>query len=436
LFSSCVNEGEKKCKMKIKKTTSFLKSLLIILILSIWGCHPKNGKEINSKKQTDNQILQNSQFLTIDFPEILKQKREVTISEIAGSVDYIYLEKTPKSLIGSILDAYITKEFIFIQHNGSRLLTQFSRDGKFLRKIGSEGRGPKEYALMRLFSIDERNELIYIHTNWTRKILVYSFNGEYVKTIKFEGIGRGYITWSRDSLFVGFSEPHVGNESYVFLETDSHGDTIQGVKNHIFWNSNESSSFMVSYWGRNSFYRAGEKLHMKGWYNDTVYTYDAENKIISKFFIDLKIHKLPADQIPERKGSESNAVNCYWTGVNESSDYIFIRYGSHWSQKSTNEEQGCMFVNKKTGAGTALTNKGEDYGFVNDLDAGPDFKPEYSNDTMAYSFVTAMDFKMYLDSDNFQNRSAKFPDQKEKHRQLNKTLKEDDNHILVIANLK
>ncbi len=95
-----------------------------------------------------------------------------------------------------------------------------------------------------------------------------------------------------------------------------------------------------------------------------------------------------------------------------------------------------MFVNKKTGVGTALINKGKAYGFVNDLDAGPDFKPEYSNDTLAYSFIIAMDFKMYLDSEEFQNRSAKFPDQKEKHRQLNKTLKDGDNHILVIANLK
>ena len=95
-----------------------------------------------------------------------------------------------------------------------------------------------------------------------------------------------------------------------------------------------------------------------------------------------------------------------------------------------------MYVNKKTGAGTALVNKGEDYGFVNDLDTGPDFIPEYSNDTLAYSFITAMDYKEYIGSDNFQTRSAKFPDQKEKHRQLNKILQEDDNHILVIANLK
>ncbi len=298
---------------KMKKTTSFLKSLLIILILSIWGCHSKNGNKINNEKQTDNQILQNSQFLTIDFPEILKRKREVTISEIAESVVYISLEKTPKSLIGSIMDAYITQKYIFIRHNGSCLLTHFSRDGKFVRQIGSKGRGPKEYELMRKFSIDEKNELIYIHTNWTRKILVYSFNGDYVRTIKFEGVGRGYITWCRDSLLVSFSEPYNGNEPYVFIEIDNHGDTIQGVKNHIFWNSNESSRYMVSYWGQNSFYWSDEKLHMKGWYNDTVYTYDSENKIIPKYFIDLKEHKLPTDQIPERKSSKSIPENCYWT---------------------------------------------------------------------------------------------------------------------------
>lgn len=423
--------------MKIKKTTSFLKSFLIILILCVWGCHSKNGKEITHEKQTEKQELQNSQFLTIDFPEILKRKREVPVSEIAESVVYIPLEKTPKSLIGSIFDAYITKEYIFINHNGSPLLTQFSHDGKFVRQIGHEGRGPREYALMRKFSIDETNELIYIHTNWTRKILVYSFSGDYVKTIKFDGVGRGRITWCRDSLLVSFIEPQNGNESYVFIEIDSHGDTIQGVENQLFWDSNESSKFMVSYWGRNEFYWADEKLHMKGWYNDTVYTYDSENKIVPKYFIDLKEHKLPTDQIPERKSSKSIPGNCYWTGVNESTDYIFIRFGTVWSPNSKNEEeQDCIFVNKKTRIGTALINKGQDYGFINDLDAGPYFKPEYSNDTLAYCFVSAMDFKMYLDTEEFQDRSAKFPDQKEKHRQFNKTLEEDDNHILILANLK
>ncbi len=417
--------------MRIHKASRFLKDISILLIFVLSGCHSGN-------EQTDNQLEQTRPFLSIDFSGILKQKREVPVSMIANKVDYILLEKTPKSLIGSIMDASITSDYIFIRHNGSPLLTQFSRDGKFVRQIGSIGRGPKEYGLMRKFSIDEKRELIYIHSNWTQRILVYSFKGEYVKTIKFDGSGRGIISWSRDSLFVSFGEPHMGNESFVFIETNTHGDTIQGIKNHIFWNSNESSHFMISYWGRNSFYRANDKLHMKGWYNDTVYTYNKENKIVPEYFINLKNHKIPEDKIPERNSVKPIPGNCYWTGVNESSDYIFIRYGSVWSPKSNDkkEEQGYMFVNKNTGKGIALANNGDEYGFINDLDAGPDFKPEYSNDSLAYFFIPAIDFKEYLDSDKFRNKPAKYPDKKERLRKLNKTLEENDNHILIMAHLK
>ena len=83
-----------------------------------------------------------------------------------------------------------------------------------------------------------------------------------------------------------------------------------------------------------------------------------------------------------------------------------------------------------------INNLGEEYGFINDLNGGPNFKPRYSNDSLMFVDVTALDMKLYLDSDKFKNQSAKFPEQKEKLVQLNKTLKEDDNHFLMIARLK
>ena len=107
--------------MRTKKNTSSLTSIFIFLVLAFWGCHSNNGKD----------KLQKPQFLTIDFSDILKGKKVVPVSEIAESVVYIPLEKTAKSLVGSILDAYLTKKYILIHHNGSPLLAQFSRDGKF-----------------------------------------------------------------------------------------------------------------------------------------------------------------------------------------------------------------------------------------------------------------------------------------------------------------
>jgi len=53
-----------------------------------------------------------------------------------------------------------------------------------------------------------------------------------------------------------------------------------------------------------------------------------------------------------------------------------------------------------------------------------------------FTDVTAMDLKQYLGSEEFKNREAKFPAQKEQLALLGKTLKEDGNHFLMIAKLK
>jgi hypothetical protein len=44
--------------------------------------------------------------------------------------------------------------------------------------------------------------------------------------------------------------------------------------------------------------------------------------------------------------------------------------------------------------------------------------------------------KKYLNLNRFKNQEVKFPDEKEKLNQLEKKLKEDDNHLLVLVKLK
>ncbi len=410
---------------------------LFVLLIFVLSCNTESKNKVQPEIETGQNIKADS-FFAIDFAEIIKHKREVPLSEIAEGVEYIPLENNKESMLGGIMDVQLTADYIFVKHNGSRLLTQFDRSGKFIRHIGKEGRGPKEYGLMRIFSLDEKNKLIYIHTNWTRKILVYNFDGEYVNTIKLDGFDRMQMVWARDSVLVSFSEPGMGTESFVFMETNFNGDTLQTTQNHLFWEKKGENSFMVSYWGRNNFYLASNKLHMKGWYNDTVYTYNDENKIVPKFLVDLKEHKIPDDLIPEKTIEKPLPKECYWTGLNESGNYIFVRYGSHMDRSKSEDEmeEGCIFYNKKTNEGVALKNHGEEYGFVNDLNAGPDFRPRYSNDSLMFVDVTALDMKEYLGSETFRNREAKFPEQKEKLVQLNKTLKEDGNSFLMIAKLK
>ena len=414
-----------------------LKLVGFCFLLIFFACQSKVKTDKN-KETSLEQAIEADAFYTIPFAEIIKDKHEVNLSEFASEVEIIQFENTPKALLGRVQDIQLTNDYIFVEHTGNKLITQFSRDGKYIRHIGTLGRGPKEYALCRKFSLDEKNERIYIQTNWTRKILVYYFDGEYIKTVKYPAVERLYNVWSRDSLFISFSDQHTGSDPFLFVEHNEQGDTLQAISQHNFWNSDETSHSMVSFWGQNSFYRLNNKLHMKSWYNDTVYTYDATNKLVPQYFIDLKNHKIPDDLVYERKSTRPMPEDARWIGVHETENFIFIPYGYHYNiqtREVLKEEEGCVLYNKKTKQGLAVkeTKLG---GFINDLNGGPDFKPTYTNDTLAVMAVSALDMKLFLDSDEFKNREVKFPEQKETLRQLNQTLKEDDNSFLVVVKLK
>ena len=223
-----------------------------------------------------------------------------------------------------------------------------------------------------------------------------------------------------------------------FMEHNKKGDTIQTTLNNIFWNKSECSHSLPYIYGLNSFYYFGNKLHMKGWYNDTVYTYDQTNKITPKFSIDLKNHKIPDDLIYQHKSTRPMPSEACWVGVHETQNYIFIPYGSHYNiqtRELLKEEKGCVVYNKRTKDG-AMTKETLIGGFVNDITGGPDFRPTATNDTLAITTISALEMKLYLESDAFRNKEVKFPKEKEKLVQLKKTLNENDNHFFVLIKLK
>jgi hypothetical protein len=397
--------------------------LFVLLLAASLSCKERTPKETNS-------------FYTIPFAEIIKNTREVKLSEFATDVEIIQFENTLEALFGRVEEIQLTKDYIFV-NSGRSPVIQFFRNGKYVRHIGTTGRGPGEYDLCRALSIDEKNERIYIQANANQQIIVYNFDGEYIKNIQYPAMERLRNVWGRDSLLVSFQEPMEGNEPCVFMEHNEQGDTLQTVPNLIFWNNKEQYYNMYLIF-LGSFYRFDNKLHMKGWYNDTVYSYDENNRIVPQFFIDLKEHKLPDDLIYERKWTRPLPDDLCWTGVHETSNYIFIPYGYHFdivNMKPSKEEEGCILYNKKTKEGVAVeeTNAG---GFIDDITGGPGFRPMVTNDTLAIMTVSAFDMKKYLDSDKFENQEVKFPEKKKELEQLANSLNENDNPVLMLVKLK
>lgn len=406
----------------------FSKLLIVVLFASTVSCNKNTGKE-SDKSGT---------FYSIPFDEIIKNQREVNLSEIATDVDIIQLENIPEAMLGDIEDIALTNDYIFVKFWQHPIL-QFSHNGKFIRNIGKKGNGPGEYTTCMKMSIDEKREKIYVQTQ-TQGMMVFNFDGEYLKTIQFPALESFFDFWigGRDSTLIKYFEPFWGNEPFVFIEYNEQGDTLQGIPNYIFFNEQADPFQMLYALDRNYSYRFNNKLHLKGCYNDTVYTYDANNKFVPKYAIDLGKYKLPDDLIYERKWTRPMPDDLIWTGVHETSDYVFMPYGYHFNlnkPETEKKEKGLALYNKKTKQGIAI-NETEKGGLNDDLAGGPDFRPITTNDYTALMRISAMDLKQYLDSEPFKNKEVKFPEKKEQLNELRKALKEEDNDFVMLVKLK
>ncbi|HKM94144.1 MAG TPA: 6-bladed beta-propeller [Prolixibacteraceae bacterium] len=411
---------------KLKLIVQVRLMLFIILTFSL-SCS-KDHKNVTPK---DNS------FYTIPFNEIVKTKREVKLSEFATDVEFIQFENTPEAFLGTFEDIEYTRDYYFVMCWDQAIL-QFSHTGKLIRQIGSLGKGPEEYLMCMKMCIDEGNEKVYVHTTLS-SILVYNFQGKYIKTIKNPALERTmkFWIWARDSMLLSYFEPVEGNEPFVFIEHNEQGDTLQTIQNHIFFGVNEQADpFQMSPFDEQNFsYRFENKLHLKGCYNDTVYTYDENNIFVPKYFIDLGKHKLPDDLIYERKWKQRLPDGLCWTGVHETTNYLFISYGYHFDQNKPESEmieKGLVLYNKKTKEGIA-TKETQQGGFVNDITGGPNFRPILTNDSSAIMLVSALEMKQYLNSDKFKNKEVKLPAKIEELNQLKNTLNEADNHFLVLV---
>ena len=95
--------------------------------------------------------------------------------------------------------------FILDRHQAKGVF-EFTRDGVFVRQIGSRGNGPGEYIVPGDFSLDMVNGRIYILDDQKQTISQYNISdGKFQKTIaldKESGIRSHRIQWADGSLFV------------------------------------------------------------------------------------------------------------------------------------------------------------------------------------------------------------------------------------------
>ena len=383
------------------------------------------------------------------------------MSDVIDSLEYIKLEYNPKLPIGSILEdmlPYITNDYIFIYGSHGAGLLQYKRNGEFVRKIGSYGRGPGEYLQLRDFVIDEKQGIIYTIPNWKTVIGKYDyFNGKYLEEIPIVDLNGKQITkYSNNikNIYTFYDREILVNPSGVRRAKDSKYDvfyTIDLISGHII-NHKESKIYGLD----------NLKIDVKGspvlasipnivWYdsrgrlnfweslNDTIFIVNPDFTTTPRIIVDFGSYKLDAKTaVTVRASKDFVNMSLLLSRFCESPRYLFFqfafkeRYISSAYDKTTGDQYLLGSISEEEFKINNLF-----LGIYNDIDGGLSYMWQYDKN-MWFTSYSAIEMIDKLTPEHFEEvrSKVKYPERLDKLKEFVSKLDEGDNPVFVIAHLK
>lgn len=302
-------------KMKSKN----LFAIIGLITISIIAIQCKNIKKNKIDSTTNNhlEIIMNgleNQFLDED------QIFDTT------DIKYIQLETNDSSMFGNVDKLIVDNGYIFIlDRNISKALFVFNMEGKFITRIGTQGKGPGEYLSLVDFDIAFDEKQLVLYDLWTRKIIFYTYEGDYIKETflkKYLGSPFACINTNRFAFFM--SRPHEGAHGQLLI-TDSLGNIIS---QHFPWMStNKITQFgMYDY-----FARSGRNIYFIPIWNDK----------LCKIGPDLKIEEVFDFQIKNLMVNQKDVIN-----INNVEDLFKIDKFSFFDRLTVNGDHFICFNSK------------------------------------------------------------------------------------------
>jgi hypothetical protein len=360
-------------------------------------------------------------------PRTLRENK-ITLSEIADDITYIPLDNSfPISLIYS--PRYFINNSIYLSALNSGVMV-FDRKGKLLRKIGNIGRGPGEYNYYYKFTVDDKSETVCVVD--FNIIKGYSKTGNFLRNISFKEYGEGIdaIEFYNSKLFVSFPPQYAGSK-YDWVVLDTLGNLIKKKVRTI---PQFTSNWPVS----GGMYKFENRIFRWHSYNDTVFSILSDLNYEPSFLFSPGEHRVPRSELRDLK-----IIGLYFnpSSVFETSRFLALIYG--YNRKMT-----IALIDKKSKksyltyleSGPAVLGNNYIGGILNDLDGGVRFQPEnyFAENGREYLFglINPFQIKALVAKNEFKNSSSKYPEKKKELEKLANSLKETDNHVLMMVRLK
>jgi hypothetical protein len=410
-------------------------NLLILVMIFFCYCSHKNTNVLSSADSV----------IEID----LLSEPESTIkdlSDFAENIEYIPLQTTEGSLIGSFtLKLLNIDNRIYIQNGGfDGEILCFDLDGNYLFKINNKGRGPEEYDFITDFDISSDNKILTIVSSSNKKLVTYGVSDTgfiFKRSIRLvePAPWRVSLVPGSDKAFMAIPT-WLGNEPTLSLLINAFGDTIQFKPNcykytKIQTGQGESRSIQGLL-----AYTTGNIVCFKEEFSDTVFYVDVKNNsFIPRIIFDTHGTLFT----PEMKGGSEKIENnstTYIPKIFETSKYVFYWYYTVIVEQKIVNLYGFLFDKQANTKYKFDVGKDRNITLKDDLSGGPDFNIEFRDNRCSngklFSFVEALTLKKYIDSENFKDAKVRDPKKKSELKRLADSLEETDNPVLIAVTLK
>jgi hypothetical protein len=303
----------------------FMKTFVLIplvVCLFVSGCNHSNQKIDNSSKPIVYPLL-------VDINNGFDNRKELPLSEIASEIEYVKLEFTEKSAISNLYNIHITDEYIFVKSYKVHYLMQFDRNGKFIRQIGTIGRGPKEYLLCIDFTVNETTKEIIIRDNWNHHLYFYDYDGVFQKKMNVSVYAVDIISLSTGEIVCSAGQNWGDPMSFMLLGYDNKGDTTFIKKSWFYKKNYQATAFYSS-----RIFSNNDSVFYNEFFGDTIYLYNSRSMIpyyILKWdkFKDLAVFNMTAYG---RKEIFENYAKVFQPQLFQSTPgYLYIYYKYHFN---------------------------------------------------------------------------------------------------------
>ncbi|WP_276482359.1 6-bladed beta-propeller [Paraflavitalea pollutisoli] len=252
------------------------------------------------------------------------------IDTLISSFSYIPLETTDSSLLGNINAVFPIKNriVVFDKYNAKSVFI-FSDQGKFVAKLSPSGEGPGEFNSIGRCKADSAG--IDIFDNSLSKMLHYDLDGQFSKEYKVAHFYKtNFLKYSEGKyLFYNVNEPTAGNEGYKLIAWDAARNQLE----RYFLPIDRSLSMTESYVDESHFQASPEGPVFFEFFNDTIYNFAADSlKLSARYILDFKDDPSPAGYVNDKnirdkmKDVEKNQYAVFGCRYLELKDYLFFNY--------------------------------------------------------------------------------------------------------------